>query len=93
MRANAEGPAPHGPSDFRRRTIDSRPRPALKQIRSPFKEQRGSSVPAGAIDIAGVDLPHISNFTDFDAFRIEPEAAVKLEWAWSLDQSPQGRRT
>jgi cobyric acid synthase CobQ len=31
-----------------------------------------------AVEIAVVDLPHISNFTDFDAFRIEPDVRVKI---------------
>ena len=48
-----------------------------------FKAQRASGVrvgdvPNGGIDIAVVDLPHISNFTDFDAFRIEPDAHVRI---------------
>ncbi len=48
-----------------------------------FKAQRSSGVrvgdvPNGGIDIAVVDLPHISNFTDFDAFRIEPDAHVRI---------------
>ncbi|HMK34483.1 MAG TPA: cobyric acid synthase [Desulfomonilaceae bacterium] len=31
-----------------------------------------------AVDIAILDLPHISNFTDFDAFRIEPDVRVTI---------------
>ncbi len=37
--------------------------------------------PAGrgeAVEIAVVDLPHISNFTDFDAFRGEPDVRLKI---------------
>lgn len=30
-----------------------------------------------AVEIAVVDLPHISNFTDFDAFRVEPDVRLK----------------
>jgi cobyric acid synthase len=30
------------------------------------------------VDIAVVDLPHISNFTDFDALRIEPDVSVRI---------------
>jgi cobyric acid synthase CobQ/L-threonine-O-3-phosphate decarboxylase len=29
------------------------------------------------LDIAVIDLPHISNFTDFDPFRIEPDVSLK----------------
>jgi len=29
------------------------------------------------VEIAVVDLPHISNFTDFDAFRVEPDVRVR----------------
>jgi len=30
------------------------------------------------VEIAVVDLPHISNFTDFDALRIEPDVRVRI---------------
>jgi adenosylcobyric acid synthase len=30
------------------------------------------------IEIAVIDLPHISNFTDFDSFRIEPDVRLKI---------------
>jgi adenosylcobyric acid synthase len=30
------------------------------------------------VEIAVVDLPHISNFTDFDAFRVEPDVQLKI---------------
>jgi adenosylcobyric acid synthase len=30
------------------------------------------------IEIAVIDLPHISNFTDFDAFRVEPDVRVRI---------------
>lgn len=30
------------------------------------------------VEIAVIDLPHISNFTDFDAFRIEPDVKLKV---------------
>jgi cobyric acid synthase len=30
------------------------------------------------VDIAIVDLPHISNFTDFDAFKIEPDVRLRI---------------
>jgi adenosylcobyric acid synthase len=33
---------------------------------------------AGCVDIALIDLPHISNFTDFDAFRIEPDVHLRI---------------
>jgi len=31
-----------------------------------------------AVDVVLVDLPHISNFTDFDAFRIEPDVRLRV---------------
>ena len=34
--------------------------------------------PADRIDIAVLDLPHISNFTDFDALSIEPDLHVRV---------------
>jgi len=34
--------------------------------------------PADAITIAVIDLPHISNFTDFDALRLEPDVVVRF---------------
>jgi len=37
-----------------------------------------------AVEVAVVDLPHISNFTDFDAFRLEPD--VKLRIIRSADE-------
>lgn len=33
---------------------------------------------ADAVEIAILDLPHISNFTDFDALRIEPDVVVRI---------------
>ena len=30
------------------------------------------------VDIAVIDLPHISNFTDIDAFRIEPDVCLRI---------------
>lgn len=39
----------------------------------------GSRASGGdSVAIAIVDLPHISNFTDFDAFRIEPDVDLKV---------------
>ncbi|MHB8875583.1 MAG: hypothetical protein ACYC8T_18010, partial [Myxococcaceae bacterium] len=32
----------------------------------------------GCVEIAVVDLPHLSNFTDFDPFRIEPDVRVRF---------------
>jgi adenosylcobyric acid synthase len=31
-----------------------------------------------SVEIAVIDLPHISNFTDFDAFRLEPDVKLKI---------------
>ncbi len=33
---------------------------------------------SGCVDIAVVDIPHISNFTDYDALRIEPDVRVRI---------------
>ena len=30
------------------------------------------------LEIAVIDLPHISNFTDFDAFRVEPDVCLRI---------------
>jgi len=45
-----------------------------------FKAERskGADVGSDKVDIALIDLPHLSNFTDFDALRIEPDAAVRI---------------
>jgi len=45
-----------------------------------FKEGlTGTNTPSeNAVLIAVVDLPHISNFTDFDALRVEPDVCVKI---------------
>ena len=40
-----------------------------------FDEERED---ADCVEIAVVDLPHISNFTDFDAFRIERDVRLKI---------------
>ncbi len=37
-----------------------------------------SAIGADCVDIAVVDLPHISNFTDFDALRIEPDVRLRV---------------
>jgi adenosylcobyric acid synthase len=31
-----------------------------------------------SVEIAVIDLPHISNFTDFDAFRVEPDVRLRV---------------
>lgn len=31
-----------------------------------------------AVELAVLDLPHISNFTDFDAFRVEPDVTLRI---------------
>ena len=33
---------------------------------------------ADAVEIALVDLPHLSNFSDFDAFRVEPDVRLRI---------------
>ena len=45
-----------------------------------FKEEgiHQGDAPADRIDIAVLDLPHISNFTDFDALSIEPDLHVRV---------------
>lgn len=44
-----------------------------------FKEERGDGSATGdRMDIAMIDLPHISNFTDIDALRIEPDVRVRI---------------
>jgi len=40
-----------------------------------FDEERED---ADSVEIAVVDLPHISNFTDFDAFRVERDVRLKI---------------
>ncbi|MDD4889128.1 MAG: cobyric acid synthase [Phycisphaerae bacterium] len=43
---------------------------------SPRGEGRGEGTPQ--VSLAVIDLPHISNFTDFDAFAVEPDVQVKI---------------
>jgi cobyric acid synthase CobQ/L-threonine-O-3-phosphate decarboxylase len=45
-----------------------------------FKAEKSQGPHAGAdqVDIALIDLPHFSNFTDFDALRIEPDVHVRI---------------
>lgn len=45
-----------------------------------FKSQRPGAEPpqAGQLEIAVIDLPHLSNFTDFDAFRVESEVHLQI---------------
>ncbi|HEY3320000.1 MAG TPA: cobyric acid synthase [Planctomycetota bacterium] len=60
--------------------------PYIQQLGLP--EEDSVSFKAGAydasgetsavIDIAVIDFPHISNFTDFDALRLEPDARVRI---------------
>jgi cobyric acid synthase CobQ len=43
-----------------------------------FKDRRSGDGATDELDIALIDLPHISNFTDFDAFGVEPDARVRV---------------
>lgn len=45
-----------------------------------FKESIGRQLPLrdDALDIVLVDLPHIANFTDVDAFGIEPDVSLRV---------------
>jgi cobyric acid synthase CobQ len=45
-----------------------------------FKSGLLDEAPQGGegVEIAVLDLPHISNFTDFDPFRIEPDVALRI---------------
>lgn len=45
-----------------------------------FKAERsqGADAESDKVDIALLDLPHLSNFTDFDALRIEPDVNVRI---------------
>ena len=44
-----------------------------------FKAARAETDSGGAeVEIAVVDLPHISNFTDFDALRLEPDVRLRI---------------
>ncbi len=44
-----------------------------------FKERASNTAaPADKIDIAVIDLPHISNFTDLDALAIEPDVHLRI---------------
>ncbi len=37
-----------------------------------------AGAPDGCVEVAVIDLPHISNFTDFDPFRIEPDVRLRI---------------
>ncbi|MBT3290306.1 MAG: cobyric acid synthase [Victivallales bacterium] len=41
-------------------------------------ESGSAATRADAVEIAVIDLPHISNFTDFDAFRLEPDVSLRV---------------
>lgn len=45
-----------------------------------FKAEKSQGAHAGSetVDIALLDLPHLSNFTDFDALRIEPDVTLRI---------------
>ena len=41
-------------------------------------KSEGANSESEKVDIALLDLPHVSNFTDLDALRIEPDVAVRI---------------
>jgi cobyric acid synthase CobQ/L-threonine-O-3-phosphate decarboxylase len=45
-----------------------------------FKAEKSGGMRAGSevVDVALLDLPHLSNFTDFDALRIEPDVNLRI---------------
>ncbi|MEI6033219.1 MAG: cobyric acid synthase [Verrucomicrobiae bacterium] len=42
------------------------------------EKSQGATVGGDRVDIALLDLPHLSNFTDFDALKIEPDVTVRI---------------
>lgn len=48
------------------------------EFKSGRTDPAGAATAAGRVTIAVVDLPHISNFTDIDAFRGEPDVQLKI---------------
>jgi cobyric acid synthase len=59
--------------------------PYIKQLNLPeedsveFKDGRyGTGATDGPITVTVVDLAHISNFTDFDPFRLEPDVTLRV---------------
>lgn len=42
------------------------------------ERSRGAAADPEAVDIALIDLPHLSNFTDADALRIEPDVNLRI---------------
>jgi len=42
------------------------------------EKSQGAQADMKKVDIALLDLPHLSNFTDFDALRIEPDVTVRI---------------
>ena len=72
--------AAHRPARAGRGAVSAATRSARRKIRSSSRAAR-SIRPASngaAVEIAVIDLPHISNFTDFDAFRSESDVRLRI---------------
>jgi cobyric acid synthase len=69
-RAGGEGEPTTDPS-WRAAAFPESPHP------SPLPEGEGETA-VNAVEIALVDLPHLSNFSDFDAFRVEPDVRLRI---------------
>jgi cobyric acid synthase len=68
--AGGEG-EPTTNSSWRAASLPESPHP------NPLPEGEGEAA-ADTVNIALVDLPHLSNFSDFDAFRVEPDVRLRI---------------